>query len=89
MIERTITISNKLGLHARAATKLSSMAGKFESSIQINANGKQVDAKSIISLMLLAASKGTDIELSINGNDEEQAMSAICGLIDDKFGEGE
>ncbi len=88
-LKQTITISNKLGLHARAATKLSNTANKFESHIQIDANGKKVDAKSIISLMLLAATKDTDIQLNINGNDAQQAMVALCELIDNKFGEGE
>lgn len=82
-------ISNKLGLHARAATKLANLAGQFSSRLKVHCNGKVIDAKSIMSLMLLAASKGSDIEISAEGRDEESALAAIVALIDNKFGEGE
>ncbi len=89
MISAQTQISNKLGLHARAATKLANLAGQFSSRLKVNCNGKSIDAKSIMSLMLLAASKGTEIEVSAEGRDEELALSAVIALIDDKFGEGE
>lgn len=89
MLERKIEIINKLGLHARAATKLSNLANRYESRVMISFNDKQVDVKSIISLMLLAATKGSEVTLVTEGNDEEEAMDALCDLINDKFGEGE
>jgi phosphocarrier protein len=95
MIETRITIINKLGLHARAAAKLVSTASSFGSHIKIakiektGGTGQAVDAKSIMSVMMLAASKGTDIILQCNGNDEQLAADAMVVLINDKFGEGE
>ncbi|WNO09584.1 HPr family phosphocarrier protein [Teredinibacter sp. KSP-S5-2] len=89
MLERKIEIINKLGLHARAATKLSNLANRYESRVMISFNDKQVDVKSIISLMLLAATKGSEVTLVTEGNDEQEAMDALCDLINDKFGEGE
>lgn len=89
MIEKKITIINKLGLHARAAAKLVNTASAFSSNIQITKNDKSVDAKSIMSVMILAASKGTELSFSCDGNDEQEAMSAIEDLINDYFGEGE
>ncbi|MBC6907291.1 HPr family phosphocarrier protein [Saccharophagus sp. K07] len=89
MISRQIVISNKLGLHARAATKFANVCGRFTSKMQVCCNGKTIDGKSIMSLMLLAASKGTSIEITADGHDEEEAMAAIVELIEDKFGEGE
>ena len=82
-------ISNKLGLHARAATKLASVAGQYTCSIKVRCGGKYVDAKSIMSLMLLAASKGTEITITADGEDEVSALKSVIELIDDKFGEGE
>lgn len=89
MIEKKITIINKLGLHARAAAKLVNTASAFSSNIQITKNDKSVDAKSIMSVMILAASKGTELNFSCDGNDEQEAMNAIENLINDYFGEGE
>lgn len=89
MQRRTIEIINKLGLHARAATKLAALANRYESTIQVSARGKTTDAKSIMSLMLLAASMGTEIELIAEGNDEQDALDGLCELINNRFDEGE
>lgn len=89
MITRTVVISNKLGLHARAAAKLVATASQFESSLRIQKGDKSVDGKSIMSVMLLAASIGTELVIQTDGPDEEAAADAICQIIDDKFGEGE
>lgn len=89
MISKQVVISNKLGLHARAATKFANLCSKYTSKMQVCCNGKTIDAKSIMSLMLLAASKGTAIEIVADGNDEAEAVSALLTLIEDKFGEGE
>lgn len=83
-----ITIINKAGLHARAASKLVELSSTFESDIQIG-HDKIVDGKSILSLMMLAAVQGTELKLQIDGSDEEQALLAITTLINDKFGESE
>lgn len=87
MIRTEITIINKLGLHARAATKLAQTAGGFASTIRCGHNGKLVDAKSVMAVMLLAAGKGTVLEWEIDGNDEQRALTAIDTLINDRFGE--
>ena len=89
MVSRNIEIINKLGLHARAASKLASTAGKFSCKISITKDGKEVDGKSIMSLMLLAASQGTSLELSCEGADEAEALDAICDLIARRFDEDE
>lgn len=89
MITRNIVISNKLGLHARAAAKLVTTASQFQSSLRVRKGDREVDGKSIMSVMLLAASKGTEVVIQTEGPDEEAAAEAICALIDDKFGEGE
>jgi phosphocarrier protein HPr len=89
MVRRTITIVNKLGLHARAAAKLVATASKYESALHIIRNGKQVDAKSIMPVMMLAASQGVDVELVAEGDDEAEAIDALAALIEDYFGEGE
>ena len=89
MIETRLTIINKLGLHARAAAKLVTLANQFNANIRINKDGREVDGKSIMSVMMLAASKGTDVELIADGPDEEQAVEALVELINDYFGEGE
>lgn len=87
MIETDITIINKLGLHARAAAKLASTAGRFSCAIKTGKNGKLVDAKSVMSLMLLAASQGTTLRFQFDGNDETRAHEAVQSLINDRFGE--
>lgn len=89
MIRRPIIIINKLGLHARAAAKLVAKASEFDSSIQISRKGRQVDAKSIMPVMMLAASQGTEVELIVDGPDESDAVDALVTLINDYFGEGE
>ena len=89
MIEQSITIVNKLGLHARAAAKFVTTASGFNSDIQVARNGRIVNGKSIMGLMMLAAAKDTDIIVHINGDDEQQAFNAIEALINDFFGESE
>jgi phosphocarrier protein HPr len=89
MIKSSITISNKLGLHARASAKLTKLAGGFGSDIHLSRNGRRVNAKSIMGVMMLAAGMGTVIEIEIDGADEQPAMSALRALIESKFGEGE
>ena len=89
MLQREVEIVNKLGLHARASAKLTQLAARFQSNVQIARNGRKVNAKSIMGVMMLAAGKGSKITLEIDGPDEAQAMEAICALIRDYFGEGQ
>ena len=89
MIRSTITISNKLGLHARASAKLTKLAGSFSSEIHMSRNGRRINAKSIMGVMMLAAGMGSEVELETEGADEQAAMTALRALIDDKFGEGQ
>ena len=89
MIKQEIEIINKLGLHARASTKLTQTASQFTSEIWIEKNGRRVNAKSIMGVMMLAAAKGSMVTIEANGADEAQAMSAVKTLINDYFGEGE
>ena len=89
MQECSVTIINKLGLHARAASKFVNVAKRYASKIEVISPAKTVDGKSIMSIMLLAASQGTEIGLRIEGEDEDDAMKAITDLIADRFGEGE
>lgn len=89
VMQKTVTICNKLGLHARASTKLVDCADKFSSEIMLHCNGKKVNAKSIMGIMMLAASKGTEIEIVIDGEDESEAMYKITHLIENRFGEDE
>jgi phosphocarrier protein len=89
MLKQEIEISNKLGLHARASAKLTQAAGQFQSEVFIAKGGRRVNAKSIMGVMMLAAGKGTRIEIDTNGTDEAEAMAVILALINDKFGEGE
>ena len=89
MQRREIEIVNKLGLHARASAKLTQLAAKFQSDVQIGRNGRKVNAKSIMGVMMLAAGKGSKIMLEIAGPDETQAMDEICALVSDFFGEGQ
>lgn len=89
MQKSQITIINKLGLHARAASKFAQTAARFSSEIKVHCRGKCVDGKSVMALMLLAAGKGCDLELEIDGSDEEAALSAINELVTDRFGEPE
>ena len=87
MIENKITISNKAGLHARAAAKLVEVANQFESQFEIGSQEKMVDGKSILSIMLLAASPGTVLNIKLDGSDELEAFSAIKSLTENKFDE--
>jgi len=89
MLTREIEITNKLGLHARASAKLTQLAGQFSSDVFLARNGRKVNAKSIMGVMMLAASKNSKIFIEINGSDESEAMEALIKLIEDKFGEGE
>ena len=89
MIRATVRISNKLGLHARASAKLTKLAGSFGSEIFVSRNGRRVNAKSIMGVMMLAAGLGSEIEIETEGADEAAAMAALQALIDDKFGEGQ
>jgi phosphocarrier protein HPr len=89
MIRKPIRISNKLGLHARASAKLTKLAGSFASEVHLTRNGRRVNAKSIMGVMMLAAGLGSEVEIEVEGPDEAAAMQALCALIDDKFGEGE
>ncbi len=89
MIVKDVTIINKLGLHARAAAKLVSLASKFSCDIQVSKEGRQVNGKSIMGVMMLAASKNSTITLITDGEDEHQALEEMENLILDRFGEEE
>ena len=89
MVQQAITISNKLGLHARASAKLTQTAGAFPCDIWISKAGRRVNAKSIMGVMMLAAGKGAEVLIEASGVDEKKALEAVIGLIDNKFGEGE
>lgn len=86
MLEQKITIINKAGLHARAAAKMVELAASFPCDVRVGRD-KLVDGKSILALMMLAAVKGTEIRIIVDGPNEEQAMSAICELVNNRFGE--
>lgn len=89
MIKQEIEIINKLGLHARASTRLTQVASRFACQIWLERNDRRVNAKSIMGVMMLAASKGSKIMLETDGADEAEAMQAITNLVNDKFGEAE
>ncbi len=89
MIKQDIVIINKLGLHARASTKLTQTASQFTAEIWIERNGRKVNAKSIMGVMMLAAAKGSTVTLEASGADEVAAIAALDALINDYFGEGE
>jgi phosphocarrier protein HPr len=89
MIQQELEIVNKLGLHARASAKFTQLAAKFKSEIWLTRNGRRVNAKSIMGVMMLAAGKGAKVTLEADGMDEADALAALAGLIGDKFGEGE
>ena len=89
MIRSTVTISNKLGLHARASAKLTKLAGSFRSEIHLARNGRRINAKSIMGVMMLAAGLGSEVEVEVDGADEQAAMDALLALVNDKFGEGQ
>lgn len=89
MIERELAIRNRLGLHARAAAKFVQTASRFKSEVKIRKNGEEVDGKSILGLLLLAASQGSAITVAVCGEDEEAAFAAVEGLVERKFDEDE
>ena len=89
MIKTSITISNKLGLHARASAKLTKLAGSFQSNVFMTRNERRVNAKSIMGVMMLAAGMGSVVELEADGVDEQAAIDALTALINDKFAEGQ
>lgn len=89
MIEKNVTIKNKLGLHARAAVKFVNLSNRFRSSVKIVKDGSEIDGKSILGILTLAATQGTAIRLQVSGRDEEAAMMALVKLIDNRFDESE
>ncbi len=89
MIKTTLTISNKLGLHARASAKLTKLAGSYQCEVFLSRGSRRVNAKSIMGVMMLAAGIGSQVELETDGEDEQAAQEAIAALVNDKFGEGE
>lgn len=88
MLQQTTTIVNKLGLHARAAAKFVTQASLFDSEVLLKRNDREVNGKSIMGVMMLAAAKGSEVELIIDGEDESQAMQSLLELIENRFGEG-
>lgn len=86
-VEKTVTIVNKLGLHARAAAKLVTLASKFEADVRVRKDGKEVSGKSIMGVMMLAAAKGSQITLVAQGEDAPQALAELEALVADRFGE--
>ena len=88
-VSQQVTICNKLGLHARAATKLAQLSQKFSAKITIELSGKEADASSVMALMLLAGGKGKVVNITAQGHDAELALAEICQLISDKFDEAE
>ncbi|MFT4192389.1 MAG: HPr family phosphocarrier protein [Comamonas sp.] len=89
MLQQNITISNKLGLHARASAKLTKLAGSFACEVFLSRGERRVNAKSIMGVMMLAAGKGTEVKVETDGVDEQAALTALLALIHDKFDEGE
>jgi len=89
MQQREVEIVNKLGLHARASAKLTQLAGKYQCEVWLARNGRRVNAKSIMGVMMLAAAKGTSVVVETSGADEDEAMQALVELISQKFGESE
>jgi phosphocarrier protein HPr len=89
MQKATVRISNKLGLHARASAKLTKLAGSFACDVHMSRNGRRINAKSIMGVMMLAAGMGTDVDIETDGADEGPALQALMALVNDRFGEGE
>jgi phosphocarrier protein HPr len=89
MLQREVEIINKLGLHARASARLTQVAGRFEADVWLSRNGRRVNAKSIMGVMMLAAAKGSTVLLETDGADESDAMEAVATLINERFGEDE
>ena len=89
MQKTNVKISNKLGLHARASAKLTKLASGFTCEVHMSRNGRRINAKSIMGVMMLAAGLGSEVTIETDGEDEAQALSAIVALVDDRFGEGQ
>lgn len=89
MMQQDVQIINKLGLHARASAKLTQLASSFKCEVMLSRNGRRVNAKSIMGVMMLAAARGTSIVIETDGEDEADAMQALLNLINNFFGEGE
>jgi phosphocarrier protein HPr len=89
VIKKSVTISNKLGLHARASAKLTKLAGSYPCDVYLSRGDRRVNAKSIMGVMMLAAGLGVTVEVETSGAQEQEAMDALVGLMNDKFGEGE
>ena len=89
MLQQEVEIINRLGLHARASAKLTQVAGQFKSDVWVGNNGRRVNAKSIMGVMMLAAGMGSTVEIETQGAGEQEAMDALLALIADNFGEGE
>jgi phosphocarrier protein HPr len=89
MQKTNVTIINKLGLHARASAKLTKLASSFACDVFMSRNGRRINAKSIMGVMMLAAGMGTEVEIETDGADEAKAMQALVALINERFGEGE
>jgi phosphocarrier protein HPr len=89
MQKTNVTIINKLGLHARASAKLTKLAGSFACDVFMSRNGRRINGKSIMGVMMLAAGMGTEIEIETQGTDEVQALQALVALVNERFGEGE
>ena len=88
MVRRRVEIRNSLGLHARAAARFVHTANRFRSQIQVTRDGRTMDGKSILGILLLAASRGSVLDVSASGEDEQAALDALCALVEDGFGEG-
>lgn len=89
MKSATTQIINKLGMHARASAKFVSLAAHYKSDVTLGHNGQQANGKSIMGIMMLAAGKGTQVDLAVDGEDEDQALAALLALIENRFGEDE
>ena len=89
MLQREVEIINKLGLHARASAKLTQVAGRFDADVWLTRNGRRVNAKSIMGVMMLAAAKGSTVLVETDGGDETEAMDAVIALVNERFGEDE
>jgi phosphocarrier protein HPr len=89
MIKTSVTISNKLGLHARASAKLTKLVAGFRSDVHLSRNGRRINAKSIMGVMMLAAGQGSELDLEVAGDDEVAATQAIVTLFEERFGEAE
>lgn len=86
-MEKTVTITNRLGLHARAAAKLVTLAGRFQADVRVRSNGREVSGKSIMGVLMLAAAKGSQITLIAEGEDAAEALQTLAALVDERFGE--